>query len=42
MRRRQMKIWQYSLVLKKLGVLSEKEYENIKHANKLNDKLHRH
>ncbi len=35
LRRRQMKILQYSKVLKKLGVLSEQEYENIKKANKL-------
>ncbi|WP_268745122.1 hypothetical protein [Cytobacillus firmus] len=35
MKRRQMKILQYSAMLKKLGVLSEEEYENIKKANKL-------
>jgi hypothetical protein len=35
LKRRQMKILQYSTVLKKLGVLSEEEYENIKKANKL-------
>ncbi|WP_394583981.1 hypothetical protein [Cytobacillus firmus] len=35
MKRRQMKILQYSAMLKKLGVISEEEYENIKKANKL-------
>lgn len=35
MRRRQMKILQYSTVLKKLGVISEEDYKNINHANKL-------
>ncbi|PWW31788.1 hypothetical protein DFO73_10141 [Cytobacillus oceanisediminis] len=41
MRRRQMKILQYSAVLKKLGVLTEEEYNNIKHANKLKDRVRR-